>query len=88
MGETVTGAVTNLMGVVTTVISYVTDNAVLAVCFVAGGYAGRLGVKHRASGYGGFSAFLVVLCIVCLYLVPHYRFVPDECGFGSCEEGV
>lgn len=36
MGETVTGAVTNLMGVVTTVISYVTDNAVLAVCFVAG----------------------------------------------------
>lgn len=36
MGETVTGAVANLMGVVTTVISYVTDNAVLAVCFVAG----------------------------------------------------
>lgn len=36
MGEAVTGAVTNLMGVVTTVISYVTDNAVLAVCFVAG----------------------------------------------------
>lgn len=36
MGETVTGAVTNLMGVVTTVINYVTDNAVLAVCFVAG----------------------------------------------------
>lgn len=36
MGETVTGAVTNLMGVVTTVISYVTDNVVLAVCFVAG----------------------------------------------------
>ena len=62
--------------------------AIMAVCFVAGGYAGRLGVKHRASGYGGFSAFLVVLCIVCLYLVPHYRFVPDECGFGSCEEGV
>ena len=36
MGEAVTGAVTNLMGVVTTVVSYVTDNAVLAVCFVAG----------------------------------------------------
>lgn len=36
MGETVTGAVTNLMSVVTTVIGYVTDNAVLAVCFVAG----------------------------------------------------
>lgn len=36
MGEAVTGAVTNLMNVVTTVISYVTDNAVLAVCFVAG----------------------------------------------------
>lgn len=36
MGETITGAVTSLMGVVTTVISYVTDNAVLAVCFVAG----------------------------------------------------
>lgn len=36
MGETVTGAVTNLLGVVTTVISYVTDNAVLAVCFVSG----------------------------------------------------
>ena len=34
------------------------------------------------------SAFLAVLCIVCLYFVPHYRFVPDECGFGSCEEGV
>lgn len=36
MGEAITGAVTNLMGVVTTVISYVTDNAVLAVCFVSG----------------------------------------------------
>lgn len=36
MGETITGAVTNLMGVVTTVISYVTDNAILAVCFVSG----------------------------------------------------
>lgn len=36
MGETITGAVTSLMGVVTTVIGYVTDNAVLAVCFVAG----------------------------------------------------
>lgn len=36
MGEAVTGAVTNLMGVVTAVINYVTDNAVLAVCFVAG----------------------------------------------------
>lgn len=36
MGEAVTGAVTNLMSVVTTVIGYVADNAVLAVCFVAG----------------------------------------------------
>lgn len=36
MGEAVTGAVTNLMDVVTVVISYVTGNAVLAVCFVAG----------------------------------------------------
>lgn len=36
MGETITGAVTSLMGVVTTVIGYVTDNAVLCVCFVAG----------------------------------------------------
>ena len=36
MGEAITGAVTNLLGVVTTVISYVTDNAVLAVCFVSG----------------------------------------------------
>lgn len=36
MGENVTGAVANLMGVVTTVISYVADNAVLAVCLVAG----------------------------------------------------
>lgn len=36
MGETVTGAVTNLMSVVTTIIGYVTDNAVLSVCFVGG----------------------------------------------------
>mgnify|MGYP007008157413 CR=1 FL=1 len=36
MSEGITTAVTSLMGVVTTVISYVTDNAVLAVCFVAG----------------------------------------------------
>lgn len=36
MGEAVTGAVANLLDVVTTVIGYVTDNAVLAVCFVAG----------------------------------------------------
>lgn len=36
MGEAVTGAVANLMGVVTAVINYVTDNAVLAVCFVSG----------------------------------------------------
>lgn len=64
------------------------SDGVSLFALLPGGYAGRLGVKHRASGYGGFSAFLVVLCIVCLYLVPHYRFVPDECGFGSCEEGV
>lgn len=36
MGETVTTAVTDLMGVTTTVIDYVTKNAVLAVCFVSG----------------------------------------------------
>ena len=36
MGETITGAVTDLMKVVTTVLEYVTTNAVLAVCFVAG----------------------------------------------------
>lgn len=36
MGETITTAVTDLMGLVTTVIDYVTKNPVLAVCFVAG----------------------------------------------------
>lgn len=36
MGEVITGAVGDLMGVVTTVLDYVTKNAVLAVCFVAG----------------------------------------------------
>lgn len=36
MGEAITGAVTDLMGVTTTVIDYVTKNVVLAVCFVAG----------------------------------------------------
>lgn len=36
MGEVITGAVTDLMGVVTTVLDYVTKNAVLAVCFVSG----------------------------------------------------
>ena len=33
MGEAITTAVTDLMGVTTTVIDYVTKNAVLAVCF-------------------------------------------------------
>lgn len=36
MGEVVTGAVGDLMGVVTTVLDFVTKNAVLAVCFVSG----------------------------------------------------
>ena len=36
MGEAITTAVTDLMGVTTTVIDYVTKNPVLAVCFVAG----------------------------------------------------
>ncbi len=36
MGEVITGAVGDLMSVVTTVLDYVTKNAVLAVCFVAG----------------------------------------------------
>lgn len=36
MGEAITSAVTDLMGVTTTVIDYVTKNTVLAVCFVAG----------------------------------------------------
>lgn len=36
MGEVITGAVSDLMSVVTTVLDYVTKNAVLAVCFVAG----------------------------------------------------
>ena len=36
MSEAITTAVTDLMGVTTTVIDFVTKNAVLAVCFVAG----------------------------------------------------
>lgn len=36
MGEIVTGAVGDLMSVVTTVLDYVTKNAILAVCFVSG----------------------------------------------------
>lgn len=36
MGETITTAVTDLLGLTTTVIDFVTKNAVLAVCFVAG----------------------------------------------------
>lgn len=36
MGEAITTAVTDLMGVTTTVLDYVTKNAILAVCFVAG----------------------------------------------------
>lgn len=36
MGEVITGAVGDLMSVVTTVLDYVTKNAILAVCFVAG----------------------------------------------------
>lgn len=36
MGESITAAVTDLMGIVTTVIDFVTKNAVLAVCFVSG----------------------------------------------------
>lgn len=36
MGEVITGAVTDLLGVTTTVLDYVTKNAILAVCFVAG----------------------------------------------------
>lgn len=36
MGEVVTGAVGDLMSVVTTVLDYVTKNAILAVCFVSG----------------------------------------------------
>lgn len=36
MGEVITGAVTDLLGVVTTILDYVTKNAILAVCFVAG----------------------------------------------------
>lgn len=36
MGEVITGAVGDLMSVVTTVLDYVTKNAVLVVCFVAG----------------------------------------------------
>lgn len=36
MGEVITSAVTDLLGVTTTVLDYVTKNAILAVCFVAG----------------------------------------------------
>lgn len=36
MGEVLTSAVGDLMSVVTTVLDYVTKNAILAVCFVAG----------------------------------------------------
>lgn len=36
MGEVITGAVTDLLSVTTTVLDYVTKNTILAVCFVAG----------------------------------------------------
>lgn len=36
MGEVITGAVSDLLGVTTTILDYVTKNAILAVCFVAG----------------------------------------------------
>lgn len=36
MGEILTTAVEDLMSVVTTVLEFVTSNAILAVCFVAG----------------------------------------------------
>lgn len=36
MGEVITGAVADLLGVTTTILDYVTKNAILAVCFVAG----------------------------------------------------
>lgn len=36
MGEVITGAVTDLLGVTTIILDYVTKNAILAVCFVAG----------------------------------------------------
>lgn len=36
MGEFITGAVTDLLSVTTTILDYVTKNAILAVCFVAG----------------------------------------------------
>lgn len=36
MGEVITGAITDLLSVTTTVLDYVTKNAILAVCFVAG----------------------------------------------------
>lgn len=36
MGEAITTAITDLLGLTTTVIDYVTKNAVLAICFVAG----------------------------------------------------
>lgn len=52
MGEAVTTAVTDLFGLTTTVIDYVTKNAVLAVCFVSGtvvpaGIAIFHKLKHR-----------------------------------------
>lgn len=52
MGESITTAVTDLMGVVTTIIDFVTKNPVLAVCFVAGtvvpaGIAIFHKLKHR-----------------------------------------
>lgn len=36
MGEAITTAVTDLFGLTTTVIDFVTKNAILAVCFVSG----------------------------------------------------
>ncbi len=52
MGEAITTAVTDLMGVTITVIDFVTKNAVLAVCFVSGtvvpaGIAIFNKLKHR-----------------------------------------
>lgn len=36
MGEVITSAVSDLLGVVTTILDFVTKNTILAVCFVAG----------------------------------------------------
>ena len=61
--------------------------AMLAV-FVAGLYAGRLGFQYCPSGYVGIPAFLAVLRLLCLHLLPDCYQFSAQCSRGSGKAGV